>query len=724
MSVGCAEGLERDYFSDHCSVPAELHLAVSAIMLVAGSFLICSEIYLHSVSLNPSWTERPLDDQVSLVLRGMFYLFSALTFGAKTYSPQGDDRGILRFYFVAWTVSGLWLTLRAFLKMRKGFSLAFALSTEAEHVMRVMNGARNVHSVIYVLFAGRATWRIADSRTDSSRTEWMLTVIGLMLIPLSILYGSAVLYIRSALADLPNTSQSTIIRQRLLAFKKPAVIFFASAISWMSVMLLVGLLVPEHVVWLTAALLSVSMTVLALSNAVKVRNSFRHNTKASKLRTLQVLPSAAAALRSLQELEAAGRDDFDGKEAAGESRVFGVSLALLRKFAMEKDIPADYTMAQVCAELIKPVTLFEQSQQSDRRQSSRRRSTAAGRTKAKARAKVRLEALPESTPTPTQVQVHCPYAVLLGEATDSEGRRFVSQATRFVSYAWKYSWRVVFSALTSFEEQQALAGEEPSYFFIDQHDMTDTTKLSTQEMQDQVVNQLQRSIEVPGKVLMLLPVVLSRAWCLFEAFIAIIKEAEVQMCFAPADEKGYFDALGAGLFNAKEVCSTVDAMMATATEAADKEMITRRIKKEVGLGEYNERLRTFLTGQYQLVAINARSSHGLSGSSGLADVAVGSSGGGSGGSSGSKSSSGGGGGSGAGALGLGSGGVGQANVRAGGLMQVDGAAGSSGFDEVLKHMRRLHARLEAMEQKQEATAGELARQLRVLEEKQGPGAQS
>ena len=35
--------------------------------------------------------------------------------------------------------------------------------------------------------------------------------------------------------------------------------------------------------------------------------------------------------------------------------------------------------------------------------------------------------------------------------------------------------------------------------------MTDTeSKLSVKEMQDQVVNQLQRSIAVPGKVLMLL----------------------------------------------------------------------------------------------------------------------------------------------------------------------------------------------------------------------------
>ena len=32
----------------------------------------------------------------------------------------------------------------------------------------------------------------------------------------------------------------------------------------------------------------------------------------------------------------------------------------------------------------------------------------------------------------------------------------------------KYSWRVVFTALESFEQQQAEAGEEPSYFFLDQ----------------------------------------------------------------------------------------------------------------------------------------------------------------------------------------------------------------------------------------------------------------
>ena len=81
----------------------------------------------------------------------------------------------------------------------------------------------------------------------------------------------------------------------------------------------------------------------------------------------------------------------------------------------------------------------------------------------------------------------------------------------------------MFAALQSFEEQQALAGEEPSLFFIDQfcldqHEMTDLS-LPKDEMQRNVVGKLQKSITVPGRVLMLLhpfdkPVVLSRAWCL------------------------------------------------------------------------------------------------------------------------------------------------------------------------------------------------------------------
>ena len=87
----------------------------------------------------------------------------------------------------------------------------------------------------------------------------------------------------------------------------------------------------------------------------------------------------------------------------------GVSLELLRKFAAEKDIPLDYSMAQVCTEVVKPQTLFEPrlAGGKPRRWSLKNR------------------------------QIHCSYAALIGEATDSEGRPFIGKASRFVSYAWK-----------------------------------------------------------------------------------------------------------------------------------------------------------------------------------------------------------------------------------------------------------------------------------------------
>jgi hypothetical protein len=47
------------------------------------------------------------------------------------------------------------------------------------------------------------------------------------------------------------------------------------------------------------------------------------------------------------------------------------------------------------------------------------------------------------------------------------------------------------------------------------------------------------------------------------------------MCFAPADEQSFFDALGAGLFDAKALCSTIDAMKATASVVEDKTMIMK-----------------------------------------------------------------------------------------------------------------------------------------------------
>jgi hypothetical protein len=213
-------------------------------------------------------------------------------------------------------------------------------------------------------------------------------------------------------------------------------------------------------------------------------------TRKDQLRTVQIVPVASTA-KLLKEWESEGRQSEDPYRTnlPPDIQAFGVpgvSLALLKKLAEQNNIPADWTMAQVCAEVVKPQTRFQHQ------------------TK--------------------QTEVHCAYAALIGRAVDDKGQPCVGRATHFLSYAWKwkYSWKVVFTALELFEQQQAEAGAEPSYFFIDQfcldqHEMSSTAHDATDKKYTEIVANLQKSIEAPGKVLMLLhpwnqPIVLSRAW--------------------------------------------------------------------------------------------------------------------------------------------------------------------------------------------------------------------
>ena len=152
------------------------------------------------------------------------------------------------------------------------------------------------------------------------------------------------------------------------------------------------------------------------------------------------------------------------------------------------------------------------------------------------------------------------------------------------------------------------------------------------------------------------------------------------MCFAPADEKGFFDALESGAFDAQAVCSTIDAMKAMASVEEDKTMITERIKEEVGISSYNEQVRQFLEQQYKFVALRSRGrqtnrSGGANGHTGL----------------GSSS----------------------AEHLAGG-----DSSGGDGLAEVLKHLRRLDLRLGSMEKNQEEVAKEVAKKQEEMAKQQ------
>ena len=107
---------------------------------------------------------------------------------------------------------------------------------------------------------------------------------------------------------------------------------------------------------------------------------------------------------------------------------------------------------------------------------------------------------------------------LIRDGKDSTGAPFVSAATHFFSYAWKYSWKVVFTALQSFEMNSG--GEMQYYYMIDQFCLNQhlmTSDIGPEEMQKLLVSKLRHSIALPNRVLMLLhpydaPIVLSRAW--------------------------------------------------------------------------------------------------------------------------------------------------------------------------------------------------------------------
>jgi hypothetical protein len=144
------------------------------------------------------------------------------------------------------------------------------------------------------------------------------------------------------------------------------------------------------------------------------------------------------------------------------------------------------------------------------------------------------------------------------------------------------------------------------------------------------------------------------------------------MCFAPADETAFFEALRAGLFDVKAVCSSVDARRATASVATDKTMITDSIISKIGLSQYNDRLRTFLEEQYRLVA--TRGGHEAHAHSG-----------GGGGSAGYN-------------------GAGLSGGRGGDSGEVSSFAGADDFMEVLKHLRRMKVRLEEVEKRQKEVA--------------------
>jgi hypothetical protein len=252
----------------------------------------------------------------------------------------------------------------------------------------------------------------------------------------------------------------------------------------------------------------------------------------------------------------------------------GVSLALLKQFADEHSIEPGMTAADVCAQHVKPTT-----------------------------SKAALSLV----------------AVLQGGHSTATGTPWVGAPTFFISYAWSFAFRMLIDIVEQHELAYPPAKGHTNYYFFDQfslnqHKFVDGTprsnphseqvplvavgkskKEAAKEMQRQVVGALKAQMLKAGHVLMCLwplemPVPLSRAWCLFELWVALENDIGLTMCFGDADATALHEAVQCGSFDVAKVVGEIRAQDAGCTVQADKELILGLIEDEMGVMNFNAQM--------------------------------------------------------------------------------------------------------------------------------------
>jgi hypothetical protein len=134
---------------------------------------------------------------------------------------------------------------------------------------------------------------------------------------------------------------------------------------------------------------------------------------------------------------------------------------------------------------------------------------------------------------------------------------------------------------------------------------------SCSEVQGDLLQNLKRSIEVPGKLLLLLdswrdPAPLARCWCLFELYTAIRSDADIVMAMSRSEEHSFTGDLEANRGELEQLIQLLDAEQAEATVEADKEIIFSRIRSEIGFEAFNETLSDTLRSSLQRAVMATR----------------------------------------------------------------------------------------------------------------------
>jgi hypothetical protein len=132
-----------------------------------------------------------------------------------------------------------------------------------------------------------------------------------------------------------------------------------------------------------------------------------------------------------------------------------------------------------------------------------------------------------------------------------------------------------------------------------------------------LISSLKKSISTPGKMISVLhpwddPIPLKRAWCLFELFCAVEMKVEVFFCFSEMALSELQDKIASGKGNKNvEVVQKVDAELANATVATDRDMILSQITKSIGIQQFNSELELFMESGIRTLAASLILSGGI-----------------------------------------------------------------------------------------------------------------
>eukprot|EP00053_Salpingoeca_punica_P015694 m.145072 g.145072 ORF g.145072 m.145072 type:complete len:939 (+) comp16778_c0_seq16:20-2836(+) len=247
----------------------------------------------------------------------------------------------------------------------------------------------------------------------------------------------------------------------------------------------------------------------------------------------------------------------------------GISVAFIRKFSAEHLVGdrADFTTAQICEAVVKE------------------------RTRA----------------------LECSYVQYLQQAADSGSSSGVDidvgKAKVFVSHAWKYKLRDVFTVMLEYADKYAAENPKapPLFFYFDL--FCNNQHATESHPFDWWCSTFQRNIMSIGQVLLVMapwddPVPLTRAWCLWEIHCAL--DGKVPLTIGlPPDQRG---ALLQGVSESFSVITNalvrIDAERSEAFKQEDRDNIHRAVQEsELGFDGLNDRVKGRLRDWYLTTAL-------------------------------------------------------------------------------------------------------------------------